>query len=236
MSSLDATNPVPEHEKFIFYRGAGNFATPLRVTLTAENTVSIANTGTEPLTHLIVLGLDRQAGNFVHIKQLAPGETQTVRMNAADHPERLQKLSVRLGERMVESLVSEGLYRREATAMVSTWRDSWFEEDGLRVLYVLPRAWTDRTLPMKIDPAPRELVRVMVGRAEVLSSALQHSLLTMLQKASQGDNDARAQTMAEFKKLGRFAEPALRLATQGTSSQVSQTAWTLFQASLKPGA
>ena len=57
--------------------------------------------------------------------------------------------------------------------MVNTWKDSWFAEDGVRVLYVLPRAWTDRTLPLKLDPAPRELVRVMVGRAEVLAPALE---------------------------------------------------------------
>jgi len=47
---------------------------------------------------------------------------------------------------MAAALVSEGLYQREAQAMVNTWRDSWFEEDGLRVLYTLPREWTDRTL------------------------------------------------------------------------------------------
>src|SRR5687768_4370340 len=66
-----------------------------------------------------------------------------------------------------EALVSEGLYEREATAMVKTWEDSWFGEQGLRVLYVLPRAWTDRTLPLSIEPKPKEIVRVMVGRAEM---------------------------------------------------------------------
>jgi hypothetical protein len=111
---------------------------------------------------------------------------------------------------MAAALVGEGLYEREAQAMVNTWRDSWFEENGVRVLYTLPRKWTDQTLPLALDPKPRELVRVMVGRAEVLTPATQKKLSDALAKAQQGDNEARATVMAECKKLGRFAEPALQ--------------------------
>jgi hypothetical protein len=118
---------------------------------------------------------------------------------------------------------------------VKTWSDSWFQEEGLRVLYVLPRTWTDETLPLKLQPAPRELVRVMIGRAEVIAPAVQQQLTDLLIKASQGNALARDQAIAEFRRLGRFGEPALRLATQGAGQEVSQTAWTLLQeASSKP--
>src|SRR4030095_7533466 len=36
-------------------------------------------------------------------------------------------------------LTAEGLYAREANAMVETWRDSWFEE-GARIFYIIPKA------------------------------------------------------------------------------------------------
>ena len=101
----------------------------------------------------------------------------------------------------------------------------------MRVLYLLPRAWTDRTLPLKLNPAPRELVRVMVGRAEVLGPALEKKLGDALARAEHGDNEARAQVLSDFKKLGRFAEPAWRLASRSSRNDFGQTGWRLLQAS-----
>jgi hypothetical protein len=45
-----------------------------------------------------------------------------------------------LKQELADALVSQGLYRKEADAMIETWRDSWFEE-GMRVFYLVPRAW-----------------------------------------------------------------------------------------------
>src|SRR5258706_8065368 len=65
VASLLPTNPAPEQEKFIFYRGVGSFPTPLRVTMNLSNAVTVANTGQEPLVHLFVLGLEDGAGKFI---------------------------------------------------------------------------------------------------------------------------------------------------------------------------
>ena len=59
-------------------------------------------------------------------------------------------------------LMSQGLYEREAEAMLNTWRDSWFEE-GLRVFYVLPRQTVDAILPVTIEPRPTELAACWWG-------------------------------------------------------------------------
>src|SRR3970282_1769850 len=64
-------------------------------------------------------------------------------------------------------LTAEGLYEKEAHAMVETWRDHWWEE-GLRAFHLLPRATTDAVLPLTIEPAAHELVRVMVTRVETV--------------------------------------------------------------------
>jgi len=229
LSSLNATNPEPEHEKFIFYRGVGNFATPLRVTMGSSDAVTVANTSTVSLSHLFVLALNNGAGNFIYVDRLSPGEERTVQLDLNGHRSQLEQLSGELGNKMAESLVREGLYQREATAMVNTWKDSWFAEDGVRVLYVLPRGWTDRTLPLTLDPTPREVVRVMVGRAEVLSPEVEQGLAEALTKARRGDEDARAEVIRQFKKLGRFGQPALSLATKGAGTELAQAAWTLFQ-------
>jgi hypothetical protein len=227
VDSSGTTNCSAEYEKFIFYRGVGSFATPLHVTMEG-NAVTITNTGTEPLEHLFVLGLKDGAGKFSRIERLAPGESQTVPMNLSSYVTLTKHLSEELCQNMAAALVSEGLYEREAQAMVNTWRDSWFEEDGLRVLYTLPREWTDRTLPLSLEPKPRQLVRVMVGRAEIFTPATEKKLSDALAMAQKGDSEARAIVMSECKKLGRFAEPALRkLMVVGKSN------WALYDAALK---
>src|SRR6185369_8675445 len=68
------------------------------------------------------------------------------------------------------ALTAAGLYEKEAEAMVKTWDDSWLGEPGLRVLYVLPQKWADGVLPVKITPAPAEMKRVFVGRAEIITN------------------------------------------------------------------
>lgn len=207
--SSGTTNCASEYEKFIFYRGVGSFATPLHVTVEG-NAVTIANTGNESLEHLFVLGLQNGAGKYIAVDQLAPGEKRIIQVDLTADISPTKKLSEQLCQNMATALVSEGLYDREANAMVTTWRDSWFEEDGLRVLYTLPRQWTDRTLPLSVDPKPHELVRVMVGRAEVFTPTTENKLSNALAAAQKGDSEARAILMSECKKLGRFAEPALR--------------------------
>ena len=53
-------------------------------------------------------------------------------------------------------LIDGGLYAREASAMLETWRDSWFE-DGTRIFYIVPRTSVDAILPLTITPAPTDI-------------------------------------------------------------------------------
>lgn len=229
LPSLCATNSMPELEKFIFYRGVGNFATPLVVKTVAGEQVTVVNTGIESLRDLYVLRVEKGQAKFVAVARLDPGARQTVEMSSQTGYLPITEASSQLGKQLAESLRSQGLYAREAAAMVKTWKDSWFEEAGLRVLYVLPRAWTDRTLPLELNPAPRELVRVMVGRAEVLSPEFENRLGQNLAKAQFGDSAAKSEVEAEFRSLGRFAEPAMTLALVGKDSANYQAAWELLQ-------
>jgi hypothetical protein len=93
--------------------------------------------------------------------------------------------------------------------MVKTWQSSWFGEPGTRVLYSLPKANTDALLPLRLTPAPRELVRVMVGRLEALTPEQELRIESLVGKLGAADPVVRDATAAEIKQLGRFAEPAL---------------------------
>jgi len=194
-----------EYEKFLFYRGVGNFGTPLKVTMSASGEITLANTGPEVLKDLFILGVENGSGNFAHVFNLAPGQQKTLRLDL--DKQKMPQLVKKVSSAMATALTGQGLYPRESGAMVKTWNDSWFQEEGLRVLYVLPRAWTDQTLPIDLKPAPRDLVRVMVGRAEIITPALENKLADQLARAKAGDVAALSEVRILLKKCGRFALP-----------------------------
>jgi hypothetical protein len=230
LDSLDSSKPGTEYEKFLFYRGTGHFSTPLRAGMNSEHTVTLQNFGDDAISDLFVLGISGKSGRCLHVANLGAGEKRTVELNMERDLTPISSLQPELADQMAAALAAQGLYPREATAMVNTWKDSWLAEEGLRVLYTLPRYWTDTTLPLNIRPVPKELVRVMVGRAEILSPEHEHKLLNLLTRSAGGDDQARAEAIAEIKRLGRFAEPALRLALKGSTPAINQNAWTLLSA------
>jgi hypothetical protein len=233
VNTLSTRSWEPEVEKFLFYRGVGNFTAPLHVTMDANSQVTLSNTGSEQLSDLFLVTLENNAGKFIRVSSLQPGEERTLNLSSTGTCAPEKEVSSQLRESMAEALTKQGLFQREATAMVKTWADSWFAEDGVRVLYLLPRAWTDRTLPLAFQPAPRNMVRVMVGRAEILSPAREKSLSNSFVQAQRGDAQARESATEELKRLGRFAEPALQLATKDVAAEISKTARALYQTAVQ---
>ena len=217
------TNNTTELEKFIFYRGAGNFKTPLRVTVDTNNMVTVENTGAQPLPCLFFLHLHNGKADYESIAQLAPGASWSWQpLNDTDSAPWIQfgqpAFKNTIGFQMQSALTNAGLYPDEAEAMVNTWKDSWFTDDGVRVLYILPRPWTDEILPLKLTPQPAELTRVMVGRAEVIMPQVENNLFQLLSTAQTGDTNAQSRAIGELKHLGRFSDPALQLAMSHTTN------------------
>ena len=179
-----------EQEKFLFYRGLGNFPVPVEAKFIGDGQFEIQNVGGViiPLAIVFERQGDRIGYRFIHnfqssLKLGSPELTGT--------PDDLQ-------QRIRQSLIDSGLYEKEAAAMIETWKDSWFE-DGMRVFYIVPRSMVDAVLPLRIDPAPVMISRVFVGRVEVLSPAVRMSIENAL-----GTGDI--ETLAKF---GRFLSPFL---------------------------
>jgi hypothetical protein len=226
----------PEVEKFLFYRGIGNFTAPLTVKQSGETEfVLLENTGKEELRNLFVYQVKQAEGKFLSVASLAPGERKSVRLNSEKQVQPLPALRQEISRQMRAALVKEGLYEREAAAMVQTWDDSWFAEQGLRVFYTLPRAWTERILPLTFDPQPRELVRVMVGRAELITPAMEWDLMKQIVRFSESEDQGRAVEGTRRLGLGRFLEPATRrLMAKMPSREFSTLSWELLQEASRP--
>ena len=188
-----------EHEKFLFYRGVGDSRLPLAVLVESSKVVVRS---TQPRGVGKVILFERRGGAAGHSVGDAPaGETRLARpaLAPAAAPPRAELKAL---------LVAHGLYEREAEAMLDTWRDSWFEE-GLRVFYVLPREAVDAILPLTIEPQPKELVRVLVGRAELITPEMERDVTAQLSKFEDPAPGARAAALREIDKYGRFADTIL---------------------------
>jgi hypothetical protein len=192
------TSAGDQQEKFLFYRGVSAFPVPVSVKLTAEGKLLVTNLSREEIPKIILferrgdrLGY-RVAGSLQDAAVLDPPElTGTIES---------------LGRDLVEILVAQGLYRDEAQAMVKTWQHSWFEE-GSRVLYVVPARFVDSILPLSINPAPAQTVRVFVGRLELVTPATKNAV----------ENALASHDRVTLEKYGRFLEPIFNTIVEGSS-------------------
>jgi hypothetical protein len=220
-----------EHERDLFYRGIGTLPAPLKVTLDAEEQLlAMATTGTKPIESAFVLRIRRGTMQYLPMGRLLPEHGLAAMLDRVPFGE-LNEVRERAMADMVGALTRAGLYEKEARAMVDTWKDQWFAEEGTRVLYLLPRAWTDSTLPLQISPQPTSVVRVMVGRAELLPLSVERSLHDQIMAYTRGDAAVRHAAVENTRRLGlgRFVLPALQKAwyrsepyDEKTSEAISQ--------------
>jgi hypothetical protein len=147
-------------EKFLFYRGVGGFAVPVNVTTTDSGKVHIKHLTGKPAAILF----EARGG------KLGYTIVDTSKNEAIVDVPSLTSDFESLREDLEAILVREGLYEKEAQAMVETWRDSWFEE-GTRLFYIVPSAMVDQILPLTVEPQPAKVARVFVGRVEVFTPA-----------------------------------------------------------------
>ena len=190
-----------EKEKFLFYRGVGDFGLPLSVRIDGKN-LYLRDSGTEKIKNLIVF---ENRGGRVGFKFIESLSQETV----TERPETNKTLPEVYAE-LEKILVAEGLYQKEAKAMIETWKDSWFEE-GLRVFYVLTRATTDQILPLNIKPQPKEIVRVLVGRAEIITPEMEQDVRRQVGFLRSESAEIRQQAQNYLRKYGRFYEPVLKI-------------------------
>jgi hypothetical protein len=189
-----ATDSAPlqagdENEKFLFYRGMANFEVPLRPVIEG-NGVRLQNSGAERIPLAILF--ENQKGRMGY--RIARDLKDSAQLYAPD----LNASFETLRRDLIAALEQVGLYPKEAAAMVETWRDSWFEE-GMRMIYLMPRATVDKVLPLRMTPAPKETERVFVGRVELLSPWTDRAI-----RAAMETGDTK--TLAKFE---RFLPPFL---------------------------
>lgn len=208
-----------EREQFIFYRGLGTFAVPFAATAQADGTLTIKNDSPDAIADVFLLRLSASGGVVSALGGLDPHQARAITPPAASAAVDVERYVVDASARVAAALVNSGLQLDEARAMVDTWSKSYFRSPGLRLLYIVPRTWTDQLLPITITPRPAAMVRTLVGRVELLTPGDEQQLMSAVQSAATAGLSASALAT----QLGRFAEPKLRRALQLTGDKNLQT-------------
>ena len=186
-----------EHEKFLFYRGVAHLDSPVKVTRQGPELTFVKATrdnGEQSRLDIRELWLldvrkDGQAA-FQTVQPFEQGPALVAKASSefasAEYgPDRVDELKARMRGALVEA----GLFEDEADALLKTWQVSYFNSPGLRVFFLVPRSWTDRNLPLRIKPRLGEppietsLIRVMVGRIEIVTPG-QRTLLARISQSS----------------------------------------------------
>lgn len=212
-----------EWERFIFYRGLGQAPLPLKLAEAEGGTLSLeageAGNSTREARHLFILKVENGKGAFRYVPRITPGQALTGVLPAQSALRPAETFEREVGDALAQRLVQEGLYPKEARAMVRTWKSSYFQTDGIRVLAVMPQSWTDRFIPMQLDPKPDSLVRVMVGRLELLTSARERRAEAAIRDLASAQPKQRDQAFQYLREQGRYVEPVLRRVLRTSSDE-----------------
>ncbi len=198
-NSLSLTAESGESEKYLFYRGVGNFDAPLRVETPYPGDKITLKSNFAP----VLSGEERVPIGplwLVHIRADGSTAYRTISgVEATAHPDKVMATVERtfadndfsqqninqLCAAMHPALMAQGLYSDEATALLDTWRRAYFKSPGLRLFFLVPRRWTDHYLPLSVS-VPADLERVMVARIELISPE-QRKLLRELRESTLSD-------------------------------------------------
>jgi hypothetical protein len=201
-----------QREKFLFYRGVARFQVPLLARLSGDGKVLVVNNGPDAVAGAILFENRQGRIGYRNLGAIHTSQTAYFAALSGSLPELRYELE--------EMLVSQGLFRKEAHAMVETWRDSWFEE-GSRIIYLVPARVIDSVLPLEIDPAPARVTRVFVGRIELLTADMRQAVQAAVET---GDASIAA-------RYGRFLDPMLdrvEAANPQSAQQVQQLRVKIF--------
>jgi hypothetical protein len=215
----------PEFEKFLFYRGLGEAPLPLRLDAQRGGTLTLlpqANLG-DGVRHVFVLRVENGRGAFRQIPSLRPGQQLSDVIPSIDRGQPLDRFTQDVSDALASGLTESGLYAKEARAMVNTWRNSYFRTDGVRVLFVMPQSWTDTFIPITVVPTPKQVVRVMVGRLELLTPERERLAENALRCLPEKDAGKRRQAYQFLNEQGRYVEPIVRRVLRTTKDEGVRT-------------
>jgi hypothetical protein len=216
-----------ESEQFLFYRGVAHLNAPLRVVRDAvdpsnlhilgqTDRISPLNGTNTALTAAWLVDVRPDGATaFREVSDLllsgVPGQHLTTISSTFAGTDFRKGNLAQLRSEMRTALQNEGLFADEAEALLSTWEFSYFQSPGLRLFFMVPRAWTDYYLPLHLSVSA-DVQRVMVGRIEIVTPE-QRARLQKIAKSPEEDLRPAVATMHHFQHNPALLEQYKALAS-----------------------
>ncbi|MEO6098412.1 MAG: hypothetical protein ABIW76_23175 [Fibrobacteria bacterium] len=168
-----------EIEKFLFYRGLGNFPATVDIRFRPDGQLAVKNLGSDDIASLMVY--ERSYGPM-YVSDAATIWYNGSMKAGGEIVLKRDKASTEYGQGFAAmetfrvELQKAGLTNSESRALLNTWYNGYFIEGGIKAFWIVPRAQVDRILPLTIVPEPGKLERVIVGRSEILTPEFEQAL------------------------------------------------------------
>lgn len=215
-------NAIPQVEKFIFYRGAGQETPPYYASMPDDNTVTLHSHSQSASTFQVALRVRDGRASWKQMPNISGPAPDTDRSATITFPEEtipVAQADQELSALFVKELIDQGLTKAEAEAMIATWNHTWFTEPGQRIFTIVDRIWVDSVLPLAIAPEPKKIERVFVARYELLSPQTEKTLARLMEEPASKE---RTREFASL-QLGRFSRGASTvIAEQKKNTALSQ--------------
>jgi hypothetical protein len=205
-----------EAERFLFYRGVGHLDAPIRA-VRHGSSIELHSQIAMPIKDLPDLSIagawfcefradGRCAWHAAGPLELSLDPVKAVAtLNSFEESDFSADNLANLRKSMHASLVAAGLFDDEATAMLDTWELSYFKSAGTRLFFIVPRAWTDYYLPLRVS-TNADINRVMVGRIDVVTPEHRDALRQLATIDPKAD---AAKFTSLYQQLGRFRDALL---------------------------
>jgi len=221
VTTRDATKEKApaEYERFLFYRGLGEARLPLHFDSGRNGTLTLDREGTlgDGVRQVFVIRVENGRAAYRYYPGVRPGDQLHDAIPSMAQTRSLPEFTKAISDELAAGLIKSGLYAKEARAMVNTWTASYFQTDGVRVLFVLPQSWTDAFIPMTISPEPAQIVRVMVGRIELLTAEREKLAENAVRNLGGGSASERENAFRFLHEQGRYVEPIIRRVMKTTT-------------------
>jgi hypothetical protein len=209
VAAANVRTAAGEGERFLFYRGVGHLDAPVRTSRDDAGMLTLQPTPGTPAIQRYFLVDIRPDGALAYrsVPGGGPGRIAAGSERFGDG-EYAAGRAAALRHDLAGEITGSGLFSDEAEALLNTWDASYFRSPGLRLFFLVPRAWVDAVLPIAI--APRATIeRAMIGRIELISPRQREALARIAAAPpSKADwwNDFLAQRVYEQSKdaVSRF--------------------------------
>jgi hypothetical protein len=177
--AADSVAAGTEAERFVFYRGVGHLVPSVKVTRSTDGaTLQISADSPDDLRSLWLVDVKPDGRCALRSLAASPPADHLITASGFSDSEYSVHNLVRVRQSLGSAITAAGLLPDEANALLNTWETSYFRRPGLRLFFLVPRAWTDRVLPVHLS-VDADVTRVMIGRIEIVTPT-ERSLLAVI--------------------------------------------------------